>query len=381
MLIPVTSRKRQILDYLKNIPGWHSSKKLVVFNVDDYGNVRLASRSAYEKLSKSGLELKNRFDRLDTLETRDDLEALLEVLSSVRDNAGRAAVFTSYALCANPDFEALRRHPDNYRYEDLTSTFARLSGDDPQAYDGTWALWREGMAKGLLQPEFHGREHLNLRLLEYKLARRRPDLMANLENNSMAGLSEEPAVSNVGFTHAFGIADKADIERHKEIVSDGLTLFTRVFGRPARSFTPAAQRLHPDLYGFIEEQGIQAIDKPLHTVQRIDRHRTRRELNFLGHRRGERHVTLVRNVVFEPNLKPGTDEVARTLAQIAAAFRWGKPAMISSHRVNFCGHIDPANRRAGLAELKRLLQAIVRRWPDVEFIGAGELAERIEARS
>ncbi|MGY6555672.1 MAG: hypothetical protein ACXIUM_14235 [Wenzhouxiangella sp.] len=368
-----------IVKQVKLIPGWRSRQKFVVFNVDDYGNVRLASRLALENLSNSGLKLEGRFDRLDTLETREDLEALLEVLSSVRDGVGRSAVFTPYALSANPDFVALRQNAAKYQYEDLPSTFSRLAAEDPQAYEGAWAIWQEGIEKGLLHPEFHGREHLNLRLLEHKLARRDQDLMANIENDSMAGLMDEPEFPAVGFTHAFGVADKADIEQHKAILSDGFALFERVFGRRPQTFTPPAQRLHPDLYAFVEAMGIRAIDKPLHCVRRLDRGKTRREINFLGRKRGQRHVTLVRNVVFEPNLRPGTDEVARTLSQISAAFRWGKPAMISSHRVNFCGHIDPANRRAGLADLKRLLDEIVRRWPDVEFIGAGELAARIEA--
>ena len=365
---------------LKNIPGWRTRQKLVVFNVDDYGNVRLASRAAAEGLAKAGLALEGRFDRLDTLETREDLEGLFEVLDSVRDSTGRGAVFTPYALSANPDFEALRKSPGQYHYEDLPRTFARLSAEDPQAYEGTWALWHEGIERGLLSPEFHGREHLNLRLIEHKLAHRAPDLMANIDVSSLAALRDDPALPGVGFTHAFGLADAADITRHREILTEGLALFQRVFGRPAHSFTPPAQRLHPDLHGFMEAQGIRAIDKPLHTVRGLDRGKTRREVNFMGRKRGQSHVTLVRNVVFEPNLAPGRDEVARTLSQIEAAFRWGKPAMISSHRVNFCGHIDPANRRAGLDDLKRLLQAIVQRWPEVEFISASELAQRIEAR-
>lgn len=366
------------LKTLKNMPGWSSRQKLVVFNVDDYGNVRVASRAAHEKLSKAGLTLDGRFDCFDTLETRADLEGLLEVLSSVRDCVGRTAVFTPYALPANPDFAALRQNPECYRYEMLPETFTRLETEDPQAYEGAWAFWREGIDKGLLEPEFHGREHLNLRLLEVKLKRRDADVMANIENDSMAGLRDDPALPGVGFTHAFGFTDKADIDQHKEILSDGLAQFANIFGRAAQSFTPPAQRLHPDLHGFMEAQGIGAIDKPFHTVRKFDRNKSRREVNFLGRKRGQHHVTLVRNVVFEPNLYSGTDEVARTLLQIEAAFRWGKPAMISSHRVNFCGHMDPSNRRAGLAALKRLLHAILERWPDVQFISARELAQRIE---
>lgn len=364
---------------LKHIPGWRSRNKLVVFNVDDYGNVRIASSAAHEALSKAGLAVDGRFDRFDTLETRADLEALLEVLDSVRDKTGRGAVFTPYALSANLDFNALSATPEQYRYEELPQTFACLAAEQPHAYEGAWALWQEGIARGLLQPEFHGREHLNLRLIEHKLTRCDADVMVNISVKSIAGLRDDPALPGVGFTHAFGLADRADLVQHKEILSDGLALFQRVFRQAATCFTPPAQRLHPDLYAFLEARGIRAIDKPLHTVRQLDRGKTLREVNFLGRKRMQGHVTLVRNVVFEPNLRPGTDEVARTLSQIEAAFFWGKPAMISSHRVNFCGHIDPENRRTGLSDLKRLLQKIVQRWPEVEFISAGQLVDRIEA--
>jgi len=63
--------------------------------------------------------------------------------------------------------------------------------------------------------------------------------------------------------------------------------------------------------------------------------------------------------------------------QVAAAFRWRRPAMISSHRVNFSGHIDEKNRARGLDALRLLLRKIVNRWPDVQFISADQLVERI----
>jgi hypothetical protein len=66
------------------------------------------------------------------------------------------------------------------------------------------------------------------------------------------------------------------------------------------------------------------------------------------------------------------------MKQIETAFRWNKPAIISSHRVNYCGHIDPNNREIGLSALKNLLDQIVNKWPDVEFMAADELLENLE---
>jgi len=97
----------------------------------------------------------------------------------------------------------------------------------------------------------------------------------------------------------------------------------------------------------------------------------------MGYKKSQDRVKMVRNVVFEPT-DASIDHVAKAMAQIEAAFRWNKPALISSHRVNFCGHIDPKNREKGLGDLKKLLKAIVQRWPDVEYVSAGELVEIIK---
>ena len=370
--------KRQLLDNLKNIPGWHTKEKLVVFAVDDYGNVRLDSKAARDRMAASGVELRGRFDHLDALETRQDLEALLEALSSVSDSRGRHAVFTPYALCANPDFKAMAQNDQGYQYESLTRSFERLAADQPAAYEGAWSLWQEGIRAGLLRPQFHGREHLNVELLERKLRAGDRALKINIENVSMAGLGEDPSLPRVGFTHGFGLWERSETTRHRAIIADGLKLFEQVFGFRSKTFTPPAQKLHPELYPFMEAQGVRGIHKPLYCVQRLDRDKTVREFNRLGRRRGQGHVSIVRNVVFEPNNDPAFDSVGHALNQVAAAFRWRKPAIISSHRVNFCGHIEENNRRFGLDALRRLLQGIVQRWPDVQFISADDLVERID---
>ena len=48
--------KQVILDNLKNVFGWRTRRKIIVLSVDDYGNVRLASRKARENYA----ERKNR---------------------------------------------------------------------------------------------------------------------------------------------------------------------------------------------------------------------------------------------------------------------------------------------------------------------------------
>jgi hypothetical protein len=65
-----------------------------------------------------------------------------------------------------------------------------------------------------------------------------------------------------------------------------------------------------------------------------------------------------------------------TLKQINAAFKLGKPAIISTHRVNFVGGMSPLNRDRGLRELRFLLLSIIKKWPDTEFMSTGEFINK-----
>ena len=375
----MSTARHAVLDNLKNLRGWRTNRKIIAIAVDDYANVRVASRGAREKLIQAGVDMSSQMDRYDTVETRQDLEALFDVLESVSDGQNRAAIFTAYALSANPNCQKIIE-TGTYHYEPVSNTFARLAEEQPTAYRGAWSAWRDGMDRGLIRPQFHGREHLNVEMLRMKFENRDPALLANLEHQSMAGLTDEPEMPGVGFTHAFGVHQVESIARHREILVEGLGLFERVWGFRSDTFTPPAQKLHPQLYSDAVENGIRSIDKPLRCTRPLGDGSYQRELNCSGLQRGQDHITVVRNVVFEPGKDMGFAPVERALQQIKAAFRWGKPAVISSHRVNFCGHIDPANRQNGLDALQSLLKQVTEKWPEVEFLSVDQLvAEMILA--
>ena len=65
------------------------------------------------------------------------------------------------------------------------------------------------------------------------------------------------------------------------------------------------------------------------------------------------------------------------LSEIEIAFRWKKPAIRSSHRVNYIGWLNEKNRTKGLRELDKLLFQIIKYWPNVEFMTSSELGNLI----
>ena len=362
---------------LKNSMGWKTNRKIVVFSVDDYGNVRVNSKEARAKMDAAGMKIYSRFDALDTLETKQDLEQLYEVLSSVRDKNDRHAVFTPFALPCNIDFEKMEAEDfQQFHFEILPATYQKLATQQPQAYDGAWDLWKEGIAKGFLKPQFHGREHLNLTIFKDKLKKRDADLLTALKNKSYTSISDDdyPTMSS---TAAFDFWDVKENEAMIPMVEEGLQLFEKVYGYKSSYCTPPVYNIHHSLFKTLKENRIDFIDLGLVRKEHQGFNGYKTSFNYTGKRTKEGLAIMVRNVVFEPTEDRGIDWVDYTMKQIEVAFRWKRAAIISSHRVNFCGHIDPQNREKGLTDLRRLLHEIVKKWPDVEFMSANELGETL----
>lgn len=367
--------KQLLLNHVKNLYGWKTRRKIVVFSVDDYGNVRLDSQSALERMHQAGLKAKSRFDLFDTLETKEDLEMLYDTLTSVKDKHGHHAVFTPFALSCNIDFEQMAAEQyEVFRNETLPVTYQKLSEQQPKAYEGTWDLWQEGIEKGLMKPQFHGREHLNLKVFTEKLARKDLDIMTALQNRSYAALSanEYPTIN---YTAAFDFWDPEENQALYEIVKDGLSSFEKVYGYKAEHFMPPTSKISDTILDKLSALGIRFVDRGLIHKQHEGFGKYKTTVNYTGKSSKGDLTFMVRNVVFEPT--ENDNAVAQAMQSIEAAFRMNQPAIISSHRVNFCGHIDPNNRKKGITALQVLLKKMVAKWPDVEFMSSIALCNEI----
>lgn len=369
---------RRINQNLKNIYGWRSKRKIIVFSVDDYGNVRLDSKKARENMDREGLKVYSRFDAYDTLENREDLEILFETLSSVKDAYGKNAVFTPFAVPCNIDFEKMAsENYEQYHYELLPQTYEKKSANDPQAYSGTWELWNDGITGGLMSPEFHGREHLNLKVLKEKLKERNAEVLVALKNRSYTSLSGS-GFPTIIYTAAFDFSDITENYEFEPIIKDGLNSFEKIFGKHSIHFTPPGGRENQIIHEFLNDNGVIFIDTPLIKKEHAGSGRYKTFINYTGKKNKYNMVYVVRNVVFEPTSNRGIDWVEYTLKQIDAAFRWHRIAFISSHRVNFCGHICKENRSLGINALKVLLNKICKKWPDVEFMSSRDALEYLK---
>lgn len=365
--------KSTINDNLKNMYGWSTKRKIVVISIDDYGNVRNDSKVSRDTLFKNGLTPKSNFDLYDSLETESDLLALYETLSSVKDVNGNHAVFTAFSTCANIDFEKMNAtNFEKFYYEDLDTTFAKLSG-----YENVKRLWNEGIQNKLLIPQFHGREHLNVNVLMNLLKEKNKQVLLNFKNRSYSSI-DDVGLNPIPYLAAFDFNKPQELEQLKAIINDGLKIFEKVFGYKATHFNACgSHKYHHSLENTLHENGVKFIDSQRVQYEHHGFQKYSKSFNYIGKKNSNKQTYLVRNCVFEPTHTSNTDWVNFTLKQIETAFRWGKPANISSHRVNFCGHIEEQNRTIGLSQLNELLKGIVKRWSDVEFMTSNELGDLI----
>lgn len=363
----------KVLKHLSNISGWRTNRKIVIIESDDWGSIRMPSVDAAERLRKGGVDLGQgesiRYNQYDTLASKGDLEALFNVLSSVKDSFSRHPVFTSMSLVANPDFKKIEESDfKSYYWVPITETLNSYGLND--AFD----TWKKGEEEKLFWPEFHGREHLNVTAWMRALQRSDKNTVAAFKEECWGIANYHPF--NLNYQAAFDLEKKSDILEQKKVIEEGLQLFEKLHGRKARFFVPPNGPFNTQLEEVTSIHGIEYMSAAKIQKEPQGEGGTKIKLHYLGqkNKRNQRYIT--RNCFFEPS-DPSKDWINSCLSEIEIAFKWNKPAVISSHRVNYIAGLQLSNREHGLKELTALLKRIIITWPEVEFMTSTELGDLI----
>jgi len=362
---------------LSNLPGWRTNRKIVVFESDDWGSIRMPSLSTFEKLEGAGLDMRShdaeRYNLYDTLASSQDLENLFEILTKFKGRNGDNAVFTAICVVANPDFNKIRESNfGKYFYEPFTETLKRYKG-----CENSFELWKEGVSRKIFIPQFHGREHLNVAAWMKALQNGDKQTRIAFGQGLWGFVPDQNQLPGIYFQAAFLPGEPSEIEQHKKIIEEGLALFEKLFGYRAEYFVPPNGPFNNALNKILVENGIKYRSSSKIQNEPLGDGRKRKVLHWLGQKdkSGIRYIT--RNCFFEPS-HPEKDWVDSCLNDIKIAFRWHKPAIISTHRVNYIGSLRPENRDRGLNQLNTLIKSIIKNWPDVEFMTTPELGKLIE---
>jgi peptidoglycan/xylan/chitin deacetylase (PgdA/CDA1 family) len=363
----ISSSSYNLVLNLKNIPGWHTARKILVIESDDWGGIRFPSKKIYNMLEKAGVPLTKGYMRYDSLESAKDLEALFDVLESVKDRNKRCAVISPAVNVANPDFKRIRAFGFiKYYYEKFSDTLSRLDkGPD------TIHMWQQGIEAGIFIPELHGREHISVQFWLEKLREGNKDLLLAFDNEVAS--VDNPGVKPVlqGFRPEFYFDSGDQKQFLEDAIREAHSLFNNIFGYKPLVFVPTNGIFHPDFDDTLAKCGLKFVNVNHFSLMPNGKGGLKFRFSVTGQKVKSGMRYYIRNCAFEPSSE-SYKGIELTLKQIEIAFKWRKPAIISNHRANFVGSISVENRENGLRELHKLLLAIVTRWPDVEFLSSRE---------
>lgn len=359
-----------------NFRGWSTDKKYLVIESDDWGSIRMSSNEAYNILLKSGVDVsKSNYTKYDCLESNRDLENIFETLNSVKDSIGKSAVITANSLVANPDFEKIKKaDKKDYFFESIEDTYQSYPN-----HDRVMKMWKDiGIKENLLYPQFHGREHLNVNKWMRAINANIPQEDIAFENKVLLGISDKNIEKNIRNKFQYMAALEYDTEDEKlqieRITEEGLKMFKNTFGFESTSFVATAAVRGDHLDKVLAENGVKFHQGGQQLIP-LGNGKTKIANKYWGDKNEYGQLYWRRNATFEPSRNQDFDSVDSCLAEIEIAFRFGKPAVINTHRVNFAGGISEKNRDLTLIKLKELLQRVMKKWPDVQFINSAELGE------
>ena len=361
---------RSTIKGLSSIPDWKTKRRIVVFESDDWGTLRMPSTESFKRLEKEGINLRfsdaGGYNLNDNLATGQDLEGLFEVLSSVKDSRGKHAVFTPVSIVGNPDFSKIKESGFNeYFYEPFIETLKRTPG-----CENSFQLWKEGIEKNLFVPQMHGREHMNVLAWMKALQAGEKQTLAAFEEGFWG--FKPVSDHDLSYMAAFSLDDPGDLDYYEGVIDEGLQLFEELFGYKAVFFVPPNGVFNNSLNRALARNGIKYRSGSRIQSEVLGGGKTRSRLHYNGQKDKNGIRYIIRNCVFEP-IRENVDWVDTCMSQIDTAFRGQKPAIISTHRVSYIGALRPENRDRGLGQLSSLLTAIVKHWPDVEFMTTEEL--------
>ena len=366
--------KDKVFRHLSNLYGWRTNRKIVVFESDDWGSIRIPNKEIKEKFIKAGVNLNaNHFTKYDSLESNEDLESLYEVLLKHSDIHGNHPVYTALFIPANPDFDKIELNGfERYFCENSLETLKNYPNREKVN-----ELWDFGLRQKIFFPQLHGREHLNVR---YWIDNLKADFPVTLKSFYSKFTGIPPDISNENrsdYQAAFEPKSIEDLKYMKTVLPDAVRHFEQIFRFKPKYFVapngPFSIQLEEELF----KLGISYLGTPKIFKDYIGKTKPKTRFRYQGQLNNNNQIFICRNARFEPSRKVKFDWVKSCIEDIKIAFTMKKPAIISTHRVNYIGSINRYNREKNLILLDNLLKEIQNRWPDVEFMNSVQLGKTI----
>ena len=357
--------------YYQYIKGIKVDKPFIVIESDDWGSIRISNKKVHDLLIRQNVDVhSNPFNVNDTLESTEDLFLLDKTLQDIFNDTGKKVVFTINTVLANPDFEKIEQDKfRNYYFEEFTETYNKYG------FIENWEKIRNMILAGYFYPQFHAREHVNVLKWLKMLQIGHKDFRIAFENGVFSLDYAENSGRKKNLMAAYWYSNDEEENFINKSIEEGLTLFKNKFGISSVSTIAPVGIWDTNQEKIFNKSGVKYFQSFL--LQKIPRGmHLDRTYKFFGQKNG--CITYFpRNVYFEPSTNNRVDWVTKAFSQVERAIYFKKPAIISSHRMNFVGGMDARLRDENVRKFDGLIRRIIKKWPDIKFVSSDKINDLI----
>lgn len=362
--------KQTLKKHLINFRGTPIDSKIVIFESDDWGSIRIPSLDVRQQLlSKDLIKANDPFSKYDALETATDYRALYEILKKHKDSVGNHPILTANMIMNNPDFEKIAASKfEIYYNESFVNTYQSYSGSS----DAFSAL-KEGIEQRLIYPQFHGNEHLNVSRW-MRFLKEGNERYHFAFNNKCFSIDEINSTNRRGnLMAAYDYDNEDEFKYIQTSVASGLKEFEEIFGYKSKTTIAPCYVWDQKVENIFQQYNIEGMQGSSVQNVPVEGKSFKKKYRYSGQRNADGQQYYVRNGLFEPSIAPNIKWVEKCLESIAISFQWKRPAIIGTHRINYCSRLDHVRTNQNLADLDELLSQMLKRWPEIKFIDTSKL--------
>jgi len=346
------------------VDGFAFGRPIVVLQSDDWGRVGVRDREGWEELRSLGVNLGERSYDFYSLETAEDVAAVVSLLQSHRDSIGQPSCLGMNFIVANVDFAKVAAN----RFHEIH--LHALSDGFPAGWNrpGLFEAYREGILSGSLSPALHGVTHFCQRAVERHLKDpgERGTLLRNLWKAGVPYIHWR--MPWVGFEYwdpepAGGDDFVASADQGK-LINSAVEGFTQFFFKSPRSACAPGYRANQSTHNAWAKCGVHVAQNgpgnamPPHFDE-----------NSILH--------LYRSMDFEPAVHQNCS-VNACVQAAEDCFARGLPAIVSVHSINFHSSLKDFRSRT-LGMLHEFLTALETKHPDLLYLRDEDLYDLVDS--
>jgi hypothetical protein len=343
--------------------GFLFARPLVALQSDDWGRTGVRDREGWEELRQFGMNLGERSYDFYSLETAEDVAAVVSLLQRHRDSTGRPASLGMNFVVANVDFT--RVIANNFREIYLRP----LSEGLPDGWNrpSLFEAYQEGISAGMLSPALHGTTHFCRPAVERYLigSGERGALLRNLWKAGAPYIHWR--MPWVGFEYWDpehpGKEAFLTSRVQESLIDSAMEGFTKFFSIAPRSACAPGYRANASTHHAWAKRGIQVAQNGSGSAMppHFDK-------NGMLH--------LYRSMDFEPAVEQHFS-VGACLRAAEDCFARGLPAIVSVHSINFHSTLKDFRSRT-LILLDEFLAALEAKYPDLLYVRDGDLYDLVD---